>query len=226
MSETLVDKIYQCIHEDIISLRLLPDQRLHIAQLANQYEVGPGPIREALSRLISTQLVITLSQRGFRVAPLSRDDLRDVYQTRSNVEAMALMLSIERGDDRWEAEIISSHHLLIKYETEHPLNHPDDYKEWEKRHRAFNLALINACGLTHLLRIQEQLYNLTERYRRQWLLAGTTQPMGLSYAEGQKKIMNAVLARNSEKAITLLHKHFENAVGVIEAYLMTGVLSR
>jgi GntR family carbon starvation induced transcriptional regulator len=174
MSETLVDKIYQCIHEDIISLRLQPSQRLHIAQLAAQYEVGPGPIREALSRLISTQLVITLSQRGFRVAPLSMDDLQDVYQTRSNIEAIALTLSIEKGDDRWEADIISSHHLLVKYETEHPLNHIDEYKEWEKRHRAFNLALINACGLTHLLQIQQQLYNLTERYRRQWLLAGAT----------------------------------------------------
>lgn len=220
MSETLVDKIYQYIHEDIISLQLKPGQRLHIAQLAEQYEVGPGPIREALSRLTSTELVTTLSQRGFRVASLSQADLYDVYQTRAHIEAIALTLSIEKGSDDWEADIIGSYHRLAKFESEHIIKNTADYRIWETRHRAFNFALINACQLTHLLRTQQQLYMLTERYRRQWLLAGAQYPDGLPYAKEQKKIMNAVLARDSSLAVKLLHKHFENAVEVIESYFI------
>jgi GntR family carbon starvation induced transcriptional regulator len=218
MSETFVDKIYQSIHEDIISMRLQPGQRLHIAELAKEHRVGPGPIREALSRLISTELVTVLSQRGFRVAELSKEDLHDIYQTRAHIEATALRLSIEKGDDTWEANIIGNYHRLAKFELEHPIRHPEDYREWELRHRAFNLALIEACDLKHLLRAQQHLYSLTERYRRQWLLAGTQNSATLPYAQGQKKIMDATLARDAELAVQLLHKHFENAVNVIESY--------
>jgi GntR family carbon starvation induced transcriptional regulator len=199
-------------------MRLLPGQRLHIAELAAEYGVGPGPIREALSRLISTELVTVLSQRGFRVAEVSKDELYDIYQTRAHIEALALRLSIEKGDDAWEANIIASHYKLTKFESEHPVRSPGDYREWELRHRAFNLALIEACDLKHLLRAQQHLYCLTERYRRQWLLAGSLHPTGLSYAKGQKKIMDAALARDADLAVHLLHKHFENAVKVIELY--------
>ncbi len=218
MSETLVDKIYEYIHEDIISLRLQPGQRLHIAHLAEHYEVGPGPIREALSRLTSTELVTTISQRGFRVMPFSQIDLRDIYQTRAHIEAIALTISIEKGNDEWEADIIGSYHRLAKFESEHPIKNTEDYQAWEMRHRGFNLALINACDLKHLLRIQQHLYTLTERYRRQWLLAGIKHSKGLHYAKEQKKIMDAVLARDVSLASKLLHEHFKNAVKVIELY--------
>ncbi len=220
MSETLVDKIYEYIHEDIISLCLIPGQRLHIGDLAKQYGIGPGPIREALSRLSSTELVMTVSQKGFRVAPISRADLCDLYQTRTHIEAIALNLSIEKGDDAWEAGIISSYHLLSKFEMEHQIQSMEDCKEWEKRHRSFNLALINACELKHLLRIQEQLYHLTERYRRQWLIAGMNESTELTYAKEQKKMMDAALARDPQLAVTLLHKHFKNAVKVIESFFI------
>ncbi len=218
MTATYVDKIFELIQEDIISNRLLPTQRLHITQLAEQYSVGPGPIREALSRLLSTELVVAVSQKGFRVASISPDDLNDIYKTRTHIESLALRLSIENGDDEWEGNILAAYHRIAKFESEHEIKNTDDYKEWESRHRSFNLALINACNLQHLLRIQSQLYNLTERYRRQWLMAGIKQTDGLSYAKAQKKIMDATLARNVETATKLLYKHYENAVKVIELF--------
>ncbi|MBX3708870.1 MAG: FCD domain-containing protein [Gammaproteobacteria bacterium] len=220
MTETFVDKIFESIQEDIISNRLLPGQRLHIAQLAEQYNVGSGPIREALSRLLATELVVTISQKGFRVASISQADLNDIYKTRAYIESLALRLSIENGNDEWEANILAAYHRLSKFELEHKIKNTDDYKEWENRHRGFNLALINACNLQYLLRIQSQLYNLTERYRRQWLMAGIKQTDGLHYAKEQKRIMDAALARNVETAAKLLYKHYENAVKVIKLFFI------
>lgn len=223
-TQTLVDAIYQYLQEDILSGQFRPGERLHIAQLAARYKSGPGPVREALSRLLSTELVIAISQRGFRVAPVSYTDLHDIYQTRAQIEALALRLSIEHGDDAWEAEIIASHHRLARYEAEHSMTSVDDYKEWEIRHRAFNQALIGACRLEHLLRIQRRLYDLTERYRRQWLLAGIKQKKGVPYAINQKKIMDAALARNSELAAKLIFQHFAAAVKTIEEYYIKNKL--
>lgn len=218
MHKTAVDKIFQLIQEDIIDNRLLPGQRLHIAQLADQYNVGPGPIREALSRLLATELVVAISQKGFRVASVSAADLNDIYKTRAHIECLALQLSIANGNDTWEANIIAAYHSLSKFEAEYKILSSDDYQEWERRHRNFNLALINACGLQHLLRIQGQLYNLTERYRRQWLLTGINMPDGVPYAKEQKKIMDAALARNAKAATKLLHKHYDKAVNIIEQF--------
>ncbi|HHT0593239.1 TPA: GntR family transcriptional regulator [Legionella anisa] len=216
--KTLVDELYESIHEEIIGNRLKPGQRLHIAQLADQYHVGSGPIREALSRLLATQLVIAISQRGFRVAPISRVDLHDIYKTRAHIEVIAVTLSIEHGSDAWEAEMIAAYHRLAKFESEHKISNQEAYTEWESRHRAFNLSLIHACKLEHLLRIQSQLYCLTERYRRQWLIAGLMSSDGLHYAKEQKKIMDAALARDTQLASTLLHAHFDKAIAVIECY--------
>jgi len=224
MAETFVDKVFDSIQEDIISNQLLPGQRLHIAQLAEQYGVGPGPIREALSRLLATELVVSISQKGFRVAPISQGDLNDIYQTRAHIENLALRFSIENGNDEWEANILATYHRLAKFESEQKIKRKEDYKEWENRHRSFNLALINACHLKHLLRIQNQLYHLTERYRRQWLLSGIKQLNGMPYAKEQKKIMDAVLARNIEAATKLLFKHYENAVKVIERFFLENQL--
>ncbi len=217
---TLIDSVYEKLHEEIVSGNLLPGQRLHISQLASHYQVGLSPIREALSRLLATELVTAISQKGFRVAPVSLADLNDIYTTRAHVEALALRLSIEEGNDEWEANIIATYHRLAKFELEHNIKDIEDYKEWEIRHRAFNLALISACGLKHLLRIQHQLYNLTERYRRQWLTAGIKQLDGLPYAKEQKKIMDAALARNEELVTKLLRKHYENAIKIIGSYFL------
>lgn len=224
MTETLVDKIYEFIQEDIITNQLLPGQRLHIAQLAEHHQVGPGPIREALSRLLATELVVAISQRGFRVAPISRENLNDIYKTRILIEELALQLSIEHGDDKWEADVVGAHYHLAKFESEHQLTSPGDYKEWEQRHRAFNRALLSACGLQHLLSIQQQLYLLTERYRRQWLIAGIKCEGGLPYAKAQRKIMAAALGRNTELALKLLRLHYEEAVKVIESYFINNDL--
>lgn len=217
---TLIDSIYEKVYEEIIASNLRPGQRLHISQLASHYQVGLSPIREALSRLLATELVTAISQKGFRVATVSLTDLNDIYKTRAHIECLALRLSIEQGNDEWEANIIAAYHRLAKFESEHPIKKLQDYKEWEIRHRAFNLALINACRLKHLLRVQHQLYNLTERYRRQWLIAGIKQTEGLSYSKEQKKIMDATLTRDAPLATKLLHKHFETATDVISSYFV------
>src|SRR5688572_12412514 len=129
MNNTFVDKIFQSIQSDIITWQLLPGQRLHIADLAEKYGIGPGPVREALSRLISTDLVRAVSQRGFRVRTVSSEDLHDVYQTRAEIEAIALRLSIEKGDDEWEALVISNYHRLAKFEQNTLIKTTTQYQE-------------------------------------------------------------------------------------------------
>ncbi len=105
------------------------------------------------------------------------------------------------------------------FERQHKLASWKEYQEWEHRHRAFNLALISGCNLSHLLQIQERLYRQTERYRRLWVLESLEHRDKLQFAQKQQKIMKAALDRDKEEASRLLFNHFHKACESIRAYL-------
>ena len=111
-ADTLSERAAALIQRDILSGRLAPGARLGIVGLAQEYGLGATPVREGLSRLVSRQLVIALGQRGFRVAPVSEADLRDITCMRIVVEQEALSLAMKLGKDEWEAGIVSALHRM------------------------------------------------------------------------------------------------------------------
>ena len=104
---TLTDYVYGQLREDIIQGKLAPDSKLKIEHLRNAYDVGATPLREALSRLSSDGFVITEGQRGFRVTPISPEDLEDVTDLRITLELQALRKSLLSGGDDWESRVVA-----------------------------------------------------------------------------------------------------------------------
>ena len=105
---SLTSAVQGRLRADILSTRLLPGQKLHIAGLAKQFSVSLAAVREALSRLVADGLVQASDQRGFRVSPVSPADLKDVTQTRVDIEGLALRRSIEHGDRDWLTSVEQS----------------------------------------------------------------------------------------------------------------------
>ena len=85
---------------------------MHIGRLQKAYKVGATPLREALSKLTSLDLVTAQGQRGFRVAPVSVENLIDVTRMRAMLEIAALRLALASGDRDWEATIVAAEHRL------------------------------------------------------------------------------------------------------------------
>src|SRR5690606_5355848 len=73
---------YRLLRRDILAARLMPGAPLKVNALRNAYGVGWTPLREALSRLEAERLVTAISNRGFAVAPVSRDELQDLTEAR------------------------------------------------------------------------------------------------------------------------------------------------
>src|SRR5579871_2366228 len=103
---------YEAIRADILSGRHVPEKKLKIQELAEEFGVSPGAVREALSRLVPEELVVSRDQRGFIVAPLSLADLADLTDIRCEIESLALRRSVELGDVNWEAGILAAEHRL------------------------------------------------------------------------------------------------------------------
>ncbi len=101
---TLAEKAFEALHQAIITGELGPGERLPIEELAETLDMSPMPIREALRRLDTAGLVEHVPHRGARVAELSVDDLREIYEVRLALEPMAMRHAAERFDED-DAEI-------------------------------------------------------------------------------------------------------------------------
>ena len=73
--ETLSERVYTSIYDDITGLKLRCGQKLTLKSLAEMYEVSYTPIREALSRLSENGLVTYYSNCGVKVIEFSDDDI-------------------------------------------------------------------------------------------------------------------------------------------------------
>jgi len=201
---------YVRIRGDILAGRLVPGEKLKIADLSAALEVSPGAIREALSRLVPEQLVVSRDQRGFVVAPLSIEDLEDLTYLRCEVETIALRRSVARGDDNWEAGVLAAAHRLrraqMTFEADNSVT-----PEWVERHEAFHKALVSACGSRRLIDLHVQLHQQSERYR-----GLTTQvESDRDVAAEHQALVDAALERNADRLVDLTVDHFRETTTTI-----------
>ena len=109
---TLASTVYEKLREDIASASILPGERLGMDTLRARYDVGGSPLREALNRLVSEGLVTQEDRKGFRVAPVSQEELRELTRARQLIHEVALREAIRNGDVAWEEGIIIAYHRM------------------------------------------------------------------------------------------------------------------
>jgi GntR family carbon starvation induced transcriptional regulator len=219
-SRTFAQAVQARLASDILNGHLVPGARLRLQALCDAYQVSMSPLREALAGLAGRGLVAQEGQRGFRVAPASAGDLHDVTETRVSIEMTALRLSIERGDDAWEAAIVAAHHRLSRRPRSEQLLIDEP---WEELHRRYHMALIAACGLPRLLAFCTMLHDHFDRYRRLAVLQGGRHP---SLTSNHAAIVEATLARESQKAESLLADHIRESTAQFASLLGTDGLGR
>lgn len=205
---------YTWLKRDIIRGVFPPGEKLLMSGLKERYALGVGPLREALSQLVSERLVVAISQRGYRVAPMSLAELEDIYDARAHLEAMLLELAIERGDDDWEADILAKTHTLAKVVE---VNGPEEVLDvWDERHKAFHTAIVTGCGSSHLLKIRESLFDQAERYRHLWLRETVFSEQALEEKRRQHAaLVETVLARDTRRATVMMCEHLMTPVPII-----------
>lgn len=202
---------YEIVRGDILAGRHAPGKKLKIQDLATELKVSPGAVREALSRLVPEQLVVSRDQRGFAVAPLSIGDLEDLTDLRCNIEAIALRRSVERGDINWEARLLAAAHRLRVTPQLAPGDEIQLSPAWAMAHAEFHNALVAACGSRRLLALHAQLYEQSERYR------GLSAPIESARdvpAEHQE-IVDLALARDADGLVDATIDHIRTTTNLI-----------
>lgn len=218
--ESITTQAYRRLREDILFNLLKPAEKLRIDALRERYGLGTTPIREALSLLTSDGLVERFEQRGFRVAGATLDHFKDIHATRCWLEERALRESIAAATIDWEETIVLSHHRLSRAQRVRPHAGFLPSVDWEMLHRRFHMDLIANSPSPTLLRFCGQLYDLNIRYR--YIAAASAYP-SRNVEDEHRAIMDAVISRDTDKAVGLLTQHYKRTGAFLEERLVSGL---
>ena len=200
-SRTIASDVFDRLRGDILEGRLAPGTRLLFKDLRARYKSGLSPLREALMRLAADDLVTLEDHKGFRVAPVSQEELVDLAMTWFELEALGIRQSIDKGDDRWAANIKARFKELSKHRMQTP--HGTIDADWEPHNLAFHESLYAACGSPSLMRFCRVLSERFSRYRRLW----AKRPHARNIAKEHEDLCRAVLNRDTAAAVAALRKH-------------------
>lgn len=213
---TLESTVREKIRNDLLAGALAPNEKLRIRALAERYNVGATPVREALSKLVAEGLVSIENNRGFKAAPLSFQELSELTEMRQILEIEAFRRSMRRGDDVWESQIVAKFHRLSRFlEGEQP--DPTTYRlTWEARHREFHIALIEYCGNGKLMYAADQLYQHMARYRSILQVNELPAPELIRI---HKELMDCALERDEKRGVEVMMDHFSVNIDQLKSNL-------
>jgi DNA-binding GntR family transcriptional regulator len=98
-AESLADKVYAMLREEIGSGTFRPGERILEKVLAARLGISRTPIREALLRLEIDGVVVCTSRRSYNVRILTVEDVRQIYETLGILEGAAVTAVASRLTD-------------------------------------------------------------------------------------------------------------------------------
>jgi DNA-binding GntR family transcriptional regulator len=214
VADSITEAVYRRIRADLLSCRLRPGEKLGISKLKTDLGISLCAVREALARLTSEGFVLAEPQKGFRAAPISVADLRDLTQARVEIESLCLRRAIINGGLEWETRIVAAAHRLSKMPGLPARVSPRYREDWDVAHDEFHASLVAACGNRTLLTVREQLFAKSARYR--WLSISLTEEKR-DLKDEHQAIADASLERNVDKASALLTIHIKETSKILVA---------
>jgi GntR family carbon starvation induced transcriptional regulator len=202
-AETVGDSAYRRIRTDLIFGKLTPGQKLKLERMSGAYGTSISTLRETLNRLCSEGFVVAEGQRGFEVAPISIQNLRELAELRILLEHHAMAESFRAGDVEWEGRVVSAHHKLAA--TERTVLKEGDDPELRKRYDGeFHQALISSCGSRELMHTHAIVFDKYFRYALRY--------RGTETINQHKALLEAALKRDIKSARAVLSDHINGCV--------------
>ena len=191
-------ELREAIEEMVAMGTLLPGQHLDETELAARFEVSRTPIREALIQLGSMGVVVIRPRRGAIVADLGPQQLVEMFEVMSELEATCGRLAARRMTVEEQAALMAAH-CACKDALD--AKEPDAYYY---KNEAFHEAIYAGSHNQFLIEQTRSLYRRLRPYRR--LQLRVRNRLSNSYSE-HDGVVEAILAGDGDKAAELLREH-------------------
>ncbi len=196
---------YSEVRRLILSGDLKPGSRISQYELADDLQMSITPLREAIRRLASEGLVILGNHRDVRVAGVSSAEARQLHEVRLSLEPDATAMAAER---RTEADI---ERMRTAASALVPVT-----RDWGDdgiaAHREFHRAVYCASNNDVMIRLLDDLWDKSDRYRRIGLeLPSGEEPRMVDFNEHQE-ILELIVSGDGEAASALARTHIVNSL--------------
>ncbi|NKY37930.1 GntR family transcriptional regulator [Nocardia speluncae] len=198
-AEMIADRLRDAIMRGALE----PGAQLGEADLATQFGVSRGPVREAMQRLVSEGLLHSIRNRGIFVIELTLADVVDIYRSRTAIEGGALALILDdRREVAYEALAASVHAMIERAAA-------GDAAGVSDADQQFHEALVMAADSTRLVRAARTLLIETRMCLGK---LQTTYPDLREQADEHVALREAIGAASPARAHRLLRHHMDDAV--------------
>jgi DNA-binding GntR family transcriptional regulator len=137
--ETLTDRAYRAIEEQIVTLKLAPGAVISEAVLSKRLKIGRTPIREAIQRLARERLMVIMPRRGILVSEVNIQTQLRLLEVRRELERL-----IARGAARRATEAERTRFAAIASGME-KAGRSNDETVFMRLDREFNLLGLQAA---------------------------------------------------------------------------------
>ncbi|MCL6452081.1 MAG: GntR family transcriptional regulator [Alicyclobacillus sp.] len=199
------DLLYQAIRDAVITGELAPGLRVTETTLAERFGMSRTPLREAIARLESEQLVIRQPNGALSIAPLDMGQLAEIYDIQERVEGLVVSTLARMKD----AAVV--HRLDLVLHTEEGLVELADFHAIAAQDFVFHETLWDASELVQAASILRGFVGLFEWYTRLApLVEADRGRMRAMHAE-HVIIRNAIAEGDSVWAEMALKTHVRNS---------------
>lgn len=202
---SLRERLYETLKEDILLNKYEPGEELQIDKLAQEFGVSTTPIREALVRLEGDGLVVSIPNRGVQVAPISLDDVRNLYEVRRLLEPYVAKIAARYCE---EAEVEALYEKLV-----HLIEGPTDLAAYINADLELHELMSQHLRNTLLKDILNQVdqHSIRVRYLAESSAGGLRPEVVELVTREHLKILDAIRKRDEEKAAAATLQHLTNA---------------
>ena len=206
------DKVFSQIKADIIRCVLKPGSAVSEAKLAARYSVGKAPVRDALARLGHEGFVISQARKGHLIAPITIQDVIDLYGVRMALEPAAARLAAGQVDAARLKKCAKA--------CKAPVNEsdPESIASFLRANTEFHRSIAVASGNRRLAKQISELLDDTERVRH--VMIGASGSRSESIVE-HDALVEALVVGDKERAESLAKAHIERGWRMVLSSLLS-----
>jgi DNA-binding GntR family transcriptional regulator len=201
VTRSLREQIADDVRSDVLCARIHPGARLSEMELAKRFGTSRGPIREALSQLVSEGLLIAKRNCGVTVAPPPPNGVRDlIIPIRRTVESYALRSYFDEltaHDFRVWEDIIQKMHQASR---------ADQVPELVALDLEFHRALISRTGQPELLALWQSVVAQVRGHFGEKVLLRYRDQLD-AVVQHHRKLIAVFRKGNCKAAVAELKKH-------------------
>jgi DNA-binding GntR family transcriptional regulator len=208
----LVDDLAERIRQRIMSGEFAIGAQLRQATLANEFNVSRTPVREALRQLQSGGLITVVPNRGAVVRVPSPWEVREAYEVRAELEALAAERAAARITPGDLAKLEAANETMRKgaRRKSAPRPQPGKLATTTTANDTFHTVILDAAGNARLKAVVEQINQNFPRHVLAEVLVDSPDLRAVNVDE-HDAIIAALKAGDGPAARNAMRKHVLNA---------------